>query len=226
MGFTHYLRDKPAFTDKQWKLFCDDVAAVYVKYGNIIGGPSGELDDDRPFIGRREISFNGVGDDSHETCLVPKEASEFEFCKTARKPYDAAVVEVYKLVRKYLPTTKLSSDGGDEVFGGKKVMVGKYTYLTGDLDVGVGDVVRLPAGQKYSERTWEGEVTAIGSDFDGDCKYILEVVSKAGPIVPKSVTLHDDIYDILRPHIPATRAKKLTDSVILAIATRLGGNSN
>jgi hypothetical protein len=186
MGYTHYYRDKPAFTDAQWKLFCDDVADVYHKCRNIIGGPSGEEDDPRPRIGRNDISFNGIGDQSHETCYVPKAATDFEFCKTARKPYDIAVVEVYKLVRKYLPTTKLSSDGGDEVFGGKKVKVGKYTYLTGDLDVSVGDVVRLPCGhrnkKKYSDGSWEGEVTAIGSDYEGDCKYIIEIVSKAGPL--------------------------------------------
>lgn len=187
MGYTNYLRDKPAFSDIQWAAFTNDVADVYHKYRNIIGGPSGELDDSRPRIGRNDISFNGIDDESHETCYVPKAATEFEFCKTARKEYDPVVVEVYKLVRKYLPTTVLSSDGGDEVFGGKKVMVGKWTYLTGDLDVGVGDVVRLPCGhrnkKKYSDgSSWVGFTTAIGSEYEGECKYILEVVAKAGPL--------------------------------------------
>ena len=127
--------------------------------------------------------FNGIGDDSHETAVVYKGASEFEFCKTARKPYDSVVVEFYKLIRKHAPSTILSSDGGDEVFGGKKIVVNeKFTYLSGEFDVKVGDTVIVPSGFKGSE--WQGTVTAIGSatttalDYDGDCKTILGVVQK------------------------------------------------
>lgn len=74
--------------------------------------------DSKPVFSKDYIAFNGLGDDAHETAAVTKEASGFEFCKTARKPYDSVVVEFYKLIRKHAPSTELISDGGDEVFGG------------------------------------------------------------------------------------------------------------
>jgi hypothetical protein len=87
------------------------------------------------------------------------------------------VVEFYKLIRKHAPSTILNSDGGDEVFGGKKIVVNKnHTYLSGEFDVKVGDTVIVPSSFNGSE--WQGTVTAIGSDYDGDCKTILGLVQK------------------------------------------------
>lgn len=40
------------------------------------------------------IRFNGVEDDGHETFYLPKKKRSFNFCKTARKPYDIAVAMV------------------------------------------------------------------------------------------------------------------------------------
>ena len=137
--------------------------------GNIYGDV-----DSKPVFNKDYITFNGVGDDAHETASVTKEASGFEFCKTARKPYDSVVVEFFKLIRKHAPSTILRSDGGDEVFGGQKIVVNdKYTYLTGQFDVKVGDVVLLPS--RFDAANWEGTVTAIGSEYDGDCQTILSV---------------------------------------------------
>jgi hypothetical protein len=154
-----------------------------LKNSNVpLGDANGNIGS-KPVFNTRHIMFNGIGDDSHETAVVYKGASEFEFCKTARKPYDSVVVEFYKLIRKHAPSTILSSDGGDEVFGGKKIVVNeKFTYLSGEFDVKVGDTVIVPSGFKGSE--WQGTVTAIGSatttalDYDGDCKTILGVVQK------------------------------------------------
>lgn len=111
MGYTHYMGNKPAFTDAQWK----EVKTLLASSDVPLAGAGGEPGT-KPSFGARVIMFNGVGDDSHETASVTKGASEFEFCKTAHKPYDPVVVAFYKLVRKYLPTVKLSSDGGESVF--------------------------------------------------------------------------------------------------------------
>ena len=152
----------------------------------------------KPVFTKHDIMFNGVGDDSHETAVVYKQASSFEFCKTARKPYDSVVVEFYKLIRKHAPSTILSSGGGDEVFGGTKIIVNDmYTYYSGEFDVKVGDTVTLPSNFKGSD--WQATVTAIGSNYDGDCKTILGVVQKDPETKPfdDKLTVFQDIETIL-----------------------------
>jgi hypothetical protein len=178
MGYTHYMRNKPAFTETQWAAFCNDVRKLLNKSKVPLANAAGDKGT-KPYFGRAEVSFNGVEDNSHETCYIPKGASEFEFCKTARKPYDPVVVEVYKLVRKYLPTTVLSSDGGPKVFS-SVVMVqperGKaLTYLTGDFKVKVGDTVILPPLPYGDGGEWTAKVIATESDYEGELKEILGV---------------------------------------------------
>ena len=117
MGFTQYLENKPAFTDSQWATFTNAVKKLFRQTKIPLAGPDGKGE---PVVNASVVSFNGVddgvNDNSHETCYISKAAQDYEFCKTAEKPYDAVVVAVYKLVREILPTTVLSSDGGEAVF--------------------------------------------------------------------------------------------------------------
>jgi hypothetical protein len=198
MGYTNYYKNKPAFTDAQWAALTADVKKLLKNSKVPLGDANGSLDS-KPVFNSRCILFNGIGHDSHETAAVYKAASEFEFCKTARKPYDEVVVEFYKLIRKHAPETVLASDGGDKVFGGKKIMInGQYTYLTGGFDVKVGDTVIVPSSFKGSE--WQGTVTAIGSKYDGDCKTILGVVqddAETNPFPVDKITTQEGIAIIL-----------------------------
>lgn len=65
------------------------------------------------------IQFNGVGDDGHETFYinpVPEVPSwrdtAFDFCKTARKPYDVPVAMILLAIDHFMPTVMtISSDG-------------------------------------------------------------------------------------------------------------------
>jgi hypothetical protein len=116
MGYTHYISNKSAFTDEQWERFTKDAKALLASSKIPLAGPEG-VSGTAPLFGKNDIMFNGVEGDSHETASVSKSAVEFDFCKTAFKPYDSVVVDFYKLVRKYLPSTRLSSDGGESVFG-------------------------------------------------------------------------------------------------------------
>jgi hypothetical protein len=62
----------------------------------------------------------------------------------------------------------------------KRIIVNGYTYET-DLDVNIGDVVEFPTADwlrdvyGYSQ---EGVVTALESDYKGECVRILSLVTK------------------------------------------------
>ncbi len=116
MGYTHYISNKPAMTDEQWKALMAGVKKLFAKNFDILAGPSGDVCS-FPIIEDEYIGFNGIGEDSHESAVVRKEAKKFDFCKTAQKPYDKVVVEFYKLIRKHAPGTELSSDGGSSEAG-------------------------------------------------------------------------------------------------------------
>lgn len=58
-----------------------------------------------------------MGEDSHETFSLTREAQDFEFCKTAQKPYDEVVVAVMTEARDINPSFNPRSDGGESVFG-------------------------------------------------------------------------------------------------------------
>lgn len=64
-----------------------------------------------PLFSEHEICFNGVRDLGHETFYLSTRGSDFEFCKTARKPYDTAVVAILCLLHHHTGID-VSSDGG------------------------------------------------------------------------------------------------------------------
>jgi len=64
-----------------------------------------------PEVSDERISFNGVGDDSHESCVINREETGFSFCKTARKPYDPIVGAVYLAFQAIHGGSILESDG-------------------------------------------------------------------------------------------------------------------
>ena len=124
MGYTHYIKYDKGFTSENWSKFIKEAKGVFerAKKAGIefTGDFCGETIIPVDFSGD-ELVFNGVGDDSHETCAISKKGDEFEFCKTARKPYDAIVVAIYVLARKYGENVVISSDGGEDVFKGCKL---------------------------------------------------------------------------------------------------------
>lgn len=195
MGYTHYYRNKRAFDDVEWKALTADVKNLLANCGVPLANGHGDIGT-KPVFTKNHIMFNGIEDDGHETACVTKAACNFDFCKTAHKPYDKVVVEFYKLIRKYDPNVQLSSDGGDEIFNIdlKKIKVNdQWTYLAGKHDVKVGDVVILPPTPYSVGETWEGVVTAIGSSYTGPCKTILGVKAEPAP----SLTLEQKIAEYL-----------------------------
>lgn len=117
MGYTHYWKqvgENP--DDSQWEAICAEAQRVIDSANHPIAGWDG---DGEPEINDSYISLNGCGEDSHETFRLHRVDADFEFCKTARKPYDATVVAILRAAKRFAPGwLNLSSDGGDEVFGG------------------------------------------------------------------------------------------------------------
>lgn len=93
MGYTNYWECETDFTDDEWNAVCEE--AQYIKE---IDSPYQEnmfrtLDSVNIIndITFENISFNGVGDNGHETFILEKKATDFSFCKTNELPYDIYV---------------------------------------------------------------------------------------------------------------------------------------
>jgi len=108
MGYTHYWENVPSgFLPKEAIKHIETLLAHYAPLIQI------EFDDPQNPIATDElIHFNGKGENGHETFFFTPEPS-FQFCKTARKPYDIVVCEVLLILKHFIPEMKLSSDGFD-----------------------------------------------------------------------------------------------------------------
>lgn len=94
MGYTHYTTQHKKFTNKEWKEIVKDISAIlqYVQATKSVCLANGMGDcDTQPEITDSHISFNGVGENAHETFHLEKDGKGWSFCKTAFKPYDLAV---------------------------------------------------------------------------------------------------------------------------------------
>jgi hypothetical protein len=124
MGYTHYLRRRRALPERAFAAAAADCKRVCEASGVPL---QFEADDPIPAVFTSElIRFNGVGEDGHETFYVgrdfdpePHQTAErgkyFDFCKTARKPYDLAVCSSLIVLSHHLKkNVAISSDGDDE----------------------------------------------------------------------------------------------------------------
>jgi hypothetical protein len=113
MGYTRYYRvegkiDPIKFKDysKDCKMVCEEITK---QTGHGIAGWDGEGE---PRFEDEGISFNGVGDLSHETFGLSPQTTGFNFTKTQRKPYDKHVLACLILAKQYFgDNIKVSSDG-------------------------------------------------------------------------------------------------------------------
>lgn len=108
MGYTHYW--KHSTIDKMtWD-------SILIAAEELIRHSPVELrfdyDIDEPAQCDEEcIRFNGVGDNGHETFLLTREMQLFEFCKTARKPYDLIVCAILAVAAEQAFQIEVVSDG-------------------------------------------------------------------------------------------------------------------
>ena len=117
MGYTHYFTKAGTTRDDalRFEMFARGARRIIeyaTTYDNIqLADGMGEI------LGGYEItdtlvSFNGYGADSHETFSWDAEGTGFNYCKTARKPYDAVVTAcLIHLKDVYGDAVSIGSDG-------------------------------------------------------------------------------------------------------------------
>jgi len=122
MGYTHYWRQRRDITPDEW----DDVRAAFNAMLAHIEFSIADVENTADVI-----AFNGVGDYSHEIFVLNRvlataraewntpdaEPLCFQFCKTARKPYDLIVTAMLLVVSEVAPAWADVSSDGD--MGGK-----------------------------------------------------------------------------------------------------------
>jgi hypothetical protein len=131
MGYTHYYQISNKGNEERFKKAKEDIIKILKKSPVKLGDGGG----DRP-ISKEDyssyISFNGIGDNSHETFYLPDKLSDlkqpdyakdkndifvFNFTKTAHKPYDVVVTACLTVLRFHLRSGAIiSGDGGEEGF--------------------------------------------------------------------------------------------------------------
>lgn len=88
MGYTHYWTVKRTIQPGVFGEVAEDVKALAAAF-NASGQRLSEQDG--PIFSTEEIIFNGKEPDDYETFVLTPKASDFEFCKTQFRPYDALV---------------------------------------------------------------------------------------------------------------------------------------
>jgi hypothetical protein len=114
MGYTHYLELKSK-KDVNLEDVQKDVQEVLINNSNLI---QRECDNDSApacYIDSNDgltIAFNGIGDMGHDTFYFNTNDLTYNFCKTARKPYDEVVCKVLLILKKHFgDAIRVSSDG-------------------------------------------------------------------------------------------------------------------
>lgn len=116
MGYTHYFQQGREVTDKEWGGIMADAACILqAAQDSGILLQRGYDDSRKPKVSLDVIQFNGFGDNGHEDFYLPRvmgPAHRFNFCKTARKPYDVAVAAIMLSMHHHAPGAwDLGSDG-------------------------------------------------------------------------------------------------------------------
>jgi hypothetical protein len=119
MGYTHFWRRPEKLDPETFVAWGTDVIAIMNASEMPLAGWDGT---GKPETSPERVSFNGVGEDAHETFEVTLvEHAEswqsrdlgpvFRFCKTAYKPYDVVVTASLVALKDRFPTIEVSSDG-------------------------------------------------------------------------------------------------------------------
>lgn len=111
MGYTHYFTQSRDASAAEWSAITADFRKLYA--GGLL--PTirfGENHAAHPEISDDLVYFNGVRDNGYEPMLLAIDGEDFQFCKTARKPYDLAVVALLIIAHYHAAEVwRITSDG-------------------------------------------------------------------------------------------------------------------
>ena len=124
MGYTRYWDRTKKKIDEDFVEYVNEVLDDCKEKGIIIRDGYGEGD---PIVTLNVISINGNAetDLDHETLYFDNKETGFNFCKTARKPYDYAVRKILRYAEEVGLIKNLSDDGENEE------VISDFEYLNG-----------------------------------------------------------------------------------------------
>lgn len=127
MGYTHYFAELR--TDPEFSEHVRNIVDVAQESGIRVRNGWGE---EEAIVSDNAVSINGDADEGldHETFYLPDRPDGFNFCKTARKPYDSVVVAILirAIVDEQPGWENIRSDGGwldwEDARGGYNTPIG------------------------------------------------------------------------------------------------------
>lgn len=183
MGYTSYWRRPKKLPARRFKLAAEDCRRVVEHLAREQG--FGLTDDSEegglppPLFSPDEVRFNGVGEEGHETFIIlrqiepdewrrPERGLYFEFCKTARKPYDLAVcAALIVFARHFGEKFRVDSDGADDDENWPVARAACQAVL------GYGGDFRLPAADDFGRFVSGGLPYARSQSADERNVYLL-----------------------------------------------------
>ena len=144
MGYTHYWRSTSEFPPAKWEAAILDIKKIVNNQRELLAYEYNQPSKP-PAVTKVMVRFNGRGEEGHETFLVKPKDKDFQFCKTARKPYDLAVCACLIAFKKHLGADiELSSDGDwdEEWKPARQLCVDLLGYSADDLQPTKADLTR------------------------------------------------------------------------------------
>jgi hypothetical protein len=162
MGYTSYWKGDTTCADNVWAICLDELREVIKAAGIPLAGGHGT---GQPVLDMVHICFNGKGEASHETFMISRGKIEFEFCKTAQKPYDIVVCAALIILNHHIPTLIVSSDGDGEDWKEAielcKQTLGYGVYPCGREEMPTADSVEAKIDSKFQAMSDEAMNTHI-----------------------------------------------------------------
>lgn len=178
MGYTHYYYQKPKLAQKKFNEFSEVVVRLLSSDDakNILVSEMDREDKPNLMVDNQAVKFNGIGVNSHESFWFLRQTEMpdyqkskgrnkvFNFCKTARKPYDKYVVACLIIAKSIFgKDIEISSDGDLEDWNeGKKLVENNLNstvtlgYIKEEIQVDI----------KVNETSVEDFIKDIGGDMN------------------------------------------------------------